>query len=124
MTKEEKIKEAYGKYYPQLKDAIDENGWSSNWNHFASVETILFAKEDIEKSKGKWRLKSLQGIEDNNGWVKIESEDDLPKESGDYYVIHSGSINYYPMAEKELFIKWIGVYSHYQPITKPQPPIY
>ena len=26
------------------------------------------------------RPKSLQGIENNNGWIKINSEDDLPKE--------------------------------------------
>jgi len=125
MTKQEKIQEAYGKYYPQLKDYIDENGWSSNWNNFASVETILFEKEDIEKSQGKWRLKFLQGIESNNGWIKIESKDDLPK-YGYYEVILRGNNNHSRASlcrdfnEKSQLIH----YSHYQPIIKPQPPIY
>ena len=30
----------------------------------------------------KWRPKALKGIEDNNGWIKIESVEDLPKEEG------------------------------------------
>ena len=38
---------------------------------------------DIDMSGvGKFRPKSLQGIENNNGWIKIESEKDLPKEKG------------------------------------------
>jgi len=36
--------------------------------------------DDAQKRFGEWRSKSLQGIENNNGWIKIESEDDLPKE--------------------------------------------
>ncbi|EKT4545838.1 hypothetical protein AAIP58_000085 [Flavobacterium psychrophilum] len=31
---------------------------------------------------GKFRPKSLIGIENNNGWIKIESIGDLPKENG------------------------------------------
>jgi hypothetical protein len=31
-----------------------------------------------------WRPKSLDGIENNNGWIKIESKDDLPKK-GKYW---------------------------------------
>ena len=38
---------------------------------------------DIDMSGvGKFRPKSLQGIENNNGWTKIESIEDLPKEKG------------------------------------------
>ena len=38
---------------------------------------------DIDMSGvGKFRPKSLHGIENNNGWVKIESIEDLPKENG------------------------------------------
>ena len=33
---------------------------------------------------GKFRPKLLQGIENNNGWIKIESEESLPKEY-DFY---------------------------------------
>ena len=38
---------------------------------------------DIDMSGvGKFRPKSLHGVENNNDWVKIESEEDLPKEKG------------------------------------------
>ena len=38
---------------------------------------------DIDMSGvGKFRPKSLHEIENNNGWIKIESEKDLPKEKG------------------------------------------
>ena len=38
---------------------------------------------DIDMSGvGKFRPKSLHGIENNNGWIKIESIEDLPKENG------------------------------------------
>ncbi len=38
---------------------------------------------------GKFRPISLKGIEDNNGWTKIESIEDLPKEKG-FYLFLSG----------------------------------
>lgn len=75
----------------------------------------------------------LKGLEYNNGWIKIESEKDLPKsEYGQYHVY----------SEKELFSiepknqgiepfwindpnkskEWLDNFSHYQPIEKPKPP--
>jgi len=118
MTKKEKIQEAYGRFYDKRFIRNDGSMSEKIWKH---MEIDL---EYDDYSTGYFRPKSLQGIENNNGWIKIESEGDLPKESGDFYVIHERSINYYPMAEKQLFKKWIGVYTHYQPIVKPQQPIY
>jgi hypothetical protein len=76
------------------------------------------------------RPKSLHGIETNNGWIKIESEADLPKEKGDYWCIDR-FVNVNPYAtffDPESFIslneRWMHRYTHYQPIIKPQPPIY
>lgn len=81
MTKEEKIKEAYGENFDRIKLHIDENGW---------VDTQIFpcARKGIEFEQYKKRSntylgfynrpKSLKGIENNNGWTKIFSEKDLP----------------------------------------------
>jgi len=33
----------------------------------------------------RWRPKSLQNLETNNGWVRIESEEDLPKAGNELY---------------------------------------
>lgn len=126
-TKQEIIKQAYGNYYPQLERCLDENGWSNNWNHFISVESRIFQPEEIEKNGKCWRPKSLQGLEDNNGWIKIENEEDLPKVDG---------INCWIITEnnKQIRQRWFnkfwneyegeGKVTHYQPIEQPKPPIY
>ncbi|MDV4026523.1 hypothetical protein CMT52_19535 [Elizabethkingia anophelis] len=83
--KEQAIKAAYGELY--IKHNPDENGWVQ-WN----IKNDL-GEENIEsKVKGDkliYRLKILRGIETNNGWTRIESEEDLPKynSAGDFYVM-------------------------------------
>lgn len=62
----------------------------------------------------------------NNGWIKIESEEDLPKENGEYWTIRKNGI----MIKEHFYLSnplnWIKYYNvtHYQPIVKPLPPIY
>lgn len=121
MTKQEKIIEAWKGIKPiQL---IDENGWSINEQPYGSFDSKEY--DQIQYYEGaKIRPKSLQGIENNNGWIKIESEADLPKEDGLYYLIRNNGV-----------ITWNSVYisnmdwliedvTHYQPIVKPKPPVY
>ncbi len=124
MRKEDKIKEAYGEY----KGKIDENGWTN-------FMVLSFFKKDMLDSKVKvnsliYRPKSLQGIETNNGWVKIESESDLPKESNRLWIIFNGMIGdcFYNYSDKVFWNTYndkpfIDV-THYQIIKKPNPPIY
>ena len=89
-----------------------------------------------------WREASeliLQLEGDNNSWIKIESEDDLPKETTDCFVVnHYGieilryyvsgdGINCWYDEDRETPIrhKWVlDSITHYQPIIKPKPPIY
>lgn len=125
MTKEEKIKEAYG----FINEWICGNGWASyftdeGWE--GGVEP--FGEYDIRNKTDdyfEWRPKSLQGIENNNGWIKIESEADLPKEDGFYYVVDSETGNitdrFFSCDDNGYFYAFS---SHYQPIQKPKPPIY
>lgn len=128
MTKQEKIKEAYGECWEKVKNNVTENGW---------IDTRFFSLKDsgIKYIQSKshegltlvfsHRPLSLQGIENNNGWTKIESENDLPKKSGHYWVKRGNEIctNYiiYPESYSLAFIKHL---THYQPIQKPEPPIY
>jgi len=144
MTKQEKIQEAYGEYWDlftkeeQNKILID-NGWNSYFNHplhwemskFIEIETIAYGVGT------SWRPLSLQGIENNNGWIKIESEVDLPDDDDEllYEICHF---------EDEMFKRFYEVFNwqaitkiwegnseyfqdeitHYRPIVKPKPPIY
>lgn len=125
MSKEEKIKEAWGENWSKIskenqKKALKNNGFVSQY-----YEDLL-SKETICRKLFDVRPKSLQGIEDNNGWIKIENEEDLPKENGIYWTLRKGLI--VPLY-KEIFNDlnkeyWLNTYTHYQPIEKPKPPIY
>jgi hypothetical protein len=131
MTKEEVIQKAYGEYWDlfdkseQLK-MLNNNGWNSYFNHplhwemnkFIEIETMAYG---IGTS---WRPKSLAGIENNNGWFQCDKNNpSIP--FGHYHVIreYSNDINI------EFFDGIFSNYScykvtHYQPIQKPNPPIY
>lgn len=84
MNKEQKIKEAWLKIGINELEHIEGNqklGWRSNsgvkydtWDGRFEVNNLFH------------RPKELTGIEYNNGWIKIESEADLPEQGGEYTV--------------------------------------
>jgi hypothetical protein len=139
----EKIKEAWVKLigeeeFNNLKIDIDLLGWLkvSERDYHYKYNTSLVGDfngkgynpmqkiKDYEDNPTPYfvRPKSLEGIEKNNGWIKIESESDLPNKTNDYWIVNKlgVSIRNYDMQEDN---DWNDV-THYQPITKPQPPIY
>jgi len=140
MTKDQKIKEAYGEYFELIENDIQNDEWGCGWlflHHFKDQKRqSLFHK--IQKNLGReshpmnygFRPKPLHGIENNNGWIKIEREDDLPEESGIYFVF--AKTWYKPFYRVDVFCGRLknsfdnnkSCFTHYQPITKPQPPIY
>ena len=77
---------------------------------------------------GKFRPKSLRGIEDNNGWIKIERFGDLPTK-GIYKVIQrdSGAITMVDFIIQNTFNElrfMVKKYSHYKPIEEEKKPLY
>jgi len=96
----------------------DENGWASIY--YEKIGVNIFGSEAEYKSLGKWRPISLKGIENNNNWIRIESEDDLPKIPSFYWCSDKDNalmqVHYEDIS--------VGYHTHYQPIIKPQPPIY
>lgn len=131
MTKQEKIQEAYGEHWETVKSYIDENG------NFSKVDLLISGLKYYELSSisfnhndAKFRPKSLQGIENNNGWIKIESEDDLPKETTECWFKYCGELfmGYYNSDFKRFntmnVLFNINEVTHYQTIVKPQPPLY
>jgi|SRR6478752_222418 len=131
MEKQEKIhNEWYDLGITLLSSQYDSEGWIDvNELEKDQLTNKLNFKEYNEPDVGFktmiCRPKSLQGIENNNGWIKIESEADLPKEYCEMFVFdkENNNIKYreYFNTAKKAFVK---LYSHYQPIQKPQPPIY
>ena len=121
-AKQEAIKKAYGEYYIHS----DINGWM----RFGMYCPTDLGIENYDEMDGFWRCKSLQGIENNNGWIRIESEVDLPKEGMHHSILlDSECINGYRNYDVIVFYEVNSKFrkkeiSHYQPIEKPNPPIY
>lgn len=129
MDKQEKIKEAYlGLGLPFSENILFDNGWlkikPTQYQSKYQYVDLLKLTNHVHSI----RPKSLQGIENNNGWIKIESEDDLPKKSGLYFITRRKT-NSIELVEIKLYVKSnikfsVRNYSHYQPIEKPKLPIY
>ena len=126
-AKQEAIKKAYREYWENVKDYVDENGWASYPN--VQKHDYDFGKLEFKDDCTFLRPESLKGIENNNGWIKIESEKDLPKVSGLYFgkdYEFGTDMMYFDFETK----KWedsngyLQNVTHYQPIKKPKPPIY
>lgn len=86
MTKQEKINEEYSKLNLESKVYPDSNGWATYDRAFSKdlVDSKTEVCTDIrenDSTRVKIRPISLQGIEDNNGWIAVESENDLAEES-------------------------------------------
>lgn len=141
MKKEAAIKNAYIEYWEQLSNeaqqqALQNNGFIHQ-NYLIDSRGSLLDCLDFEwmdtydsefgLSIRVFRPKSLQGIETNNGWIKIESEDDLPKDYEiSYHAWNSESDRDYYVTNMWTIINryHLGSVTHYQPIEKPKPPIY
>ena len=117
-AKQEAIKKAYGENYIHA----DINGWI-RFGMYVPTDLGIENYDDID---GFWRCKSLQGIENNKGWIRIESKDDLPKEEGYYFIVRSNNevgASYFIPNNDFSVIDWRYI-THYQPIEKPKLPIY
>ena len=127
-AKKEAIKKAYGEYWEKLEYFINKDGWA--YNYFEEIGIEIFGSEADFKNSIFWRPKSLQGIENNNGWIKIESEADLPNdEDAIYWALKNSKAVCIelktPINLKELFSDFLkDKITHYQLIEQPKPPIF
>lgn len=120
MIKKDKIKEVYGKNYNPHN--IDENGWMGYnlWLHF--FKKVEDDYDEFDNRNMRVRPNSLTGIENNNGWIKIESEEQYDElENGEYewYNINNGKYD-----KGDLWT--YGIFTHYKivPIIKSDAPLY
>lgn len=101
MKKEAAIKNAYKRFWIQLPEeakeqALENNGYIDHQfigNEYGRLTNLLKmeSKESYDVKFGEptfiYRPIVLQGIENNNGWICIESEEDLPNDDAFYYKI-------------------------------------
>lgn len=129
--KKEAIRKAYGdgwaRLHPELKEcALKLNGFIHRESFISFLGYRAWGDAERKRVDGDicCRPKSLAGIENNNGWIAIKSDDDLPKDSYNYWVRQSDgiitSIRQYDDNKKY----WDVTATHYQPIIKPLPPVY
>lgn len=131
-TKQEVIKEAWGEYYEIVKDKLNTNGWCIDYKYTLFSELKIYDNDERFDfvHNGEWdycevekyRPKSLQGIENNNGWIK-----GTPKKDGNYKLyseklgedIWSVSIN--NEIEMDVIVR---CYTHYKEIKESKKPLY
>jgi len=126
MTKQEKIKKEWGSFYT---DKVSPDGWLNiHPKNYSNDE--LFDRLKFNSERDSIRPKTLQGVEHNHGWTKIEKESDLPT-IGEYYTIASFDNliveREFPHPKFSLeFNKewWLKYITHYQQIIKPEKPLY
>lgn len=129
MTKQEKIKEAYGKYYEEMNPWIDEKGWF-NKNAFYQKEFTFLKYEKIDllfHHKGDFMIPtSIKEIENNNGWTKIESINDLPNIKGEYIIFKYGNAYTTTWISDDIYEtpEYFKRYSHWRIKDKILEPIY
>jgi hypothetical protein len=132
--KQEAIKKAYGNEWdllPQvaMECACNNNGWIFDAIH-KPRDLSIDRHEFILNFK--FRPKSLAGIESNNSWIRIEEDgSNLPKKRMESWVLDKNGriemfifgkqFNYGKDSELEYVLRH---FTHYQPITKPLPPLY
>ncbi len=129
-AKQEAIKAAYGKHYEVLKGYIDKDGWL-NTSHINEYE--LFEVDSyhfLGDHSNDIRLNELKGINDNNGWIRIEPDgSNLPTDNSIQYKVWfktgKTNISYFPYPLHEVQADWEGGFiSHYKPIKEEPKPIY
>lgn len=133
--KQEVIRKAYGELYEVMKENINHTTGSYliESTHFYDKDNFykreLFNVREYSDSLLVITPKSLQGIETNNGWIRIESEEDLPKKLGKYKVVLKNRVPFTWIFETFCDIEssgeaWLSRYSHYKEIEEELPPIY
>lgn len=131
-NKQRIIKEAYGELWETLKDSINSDGvfvgdtdiindkLFNQWSFIGATHSI-----DGGRIVSGSRPKALKGIESNNGWVKINDKNDLPKESGVFHIIDlEGRITYFMYTKGSNDSTMLKYFTHYQLIIKPEKPLY
>jgi len=149
MTKKQKIKQVYSELLTEdkfklLENQINDNGlvqiMDDNHNFITKKTTLMdlgFKREDerittwMDSKGGYFIAKSLEGIENNNGWKKIETESDLPKEYEFYDACyfdekHKEDIPMFHGCNLPDLRNYFdeGLITHYQPIIKRDYPLY
>lgn len=130
-NKQKAIEKAYGEHWESVKDYVDEDG-NLDKRLFTSASGIKYS--DFDKilfehfTNFTCRPKSLQGIETNNGWIKIDENFNWGK-NNEYLIFWDSEKKESIVSLKYALCEYQDSdykkrFTHYQPIIKPKKPIY
>lgn len=125
------IQDAYGEYWEQLSnearlEALQNFGWIHYMDTLSEVGEDLSGCLRMDFEDGLTRPTVLRGLETNNGWVKVDSADDLPSVDADCRIrFHDGSQSVDTYRGDGHFIRnsWKHI-SHYKILTDDDSPLY
>lgn len=127
-AKAEAIRKAYGEYWEQLspqakKCALEHNGYISPI--ISGIGNI--PREFVTFNDLGFRPRTIVGIEHNNGWIRIGSEEDLPplEDDSEFWIANKNGIFGFTAYSLQVQRKWENkTLTHYQKVVKPEKPIY
>lgn len=128
MTKQEKIKEAWGEYYDKIKNDLDEHG---RYNYYDNIPA--------ERKRKLWQFENIvcsvienthllipsiiKGIETNNGWNILKGTKNEIQYEGDIWILNKhGEIELW-LQDQYQYLP-IDYATHWKSVIKPLKPIY
>jgi len=134
--KQQAIQEAYGEYYEALKEFINCEGVFVGDTDLISDELFdawqfigVTPRIKSERKTSGSRPKSLAGIDDNNGWMRIEQDgSNLPVE-GVYVVGKMTKSGIFFEVNSKVDFQSVEYYfdtgcTHYRPVVEYPKPVY
>lgn len=121
-AKQQAIKNAYGEYWEQIKSQVDENGFIDTFK----LPPKLF--DEVNCKSINFRPKILDGLNNNNGWIRIENEFFWRKNNE--ILMFYDSISKKTIIDKKYKLcefqdkEYRKRFTHYKIIEIPKPPIY
>lgn len=116
-AKRDAIKRAYGEHWDRLQDRVDQDGWTRFpiSKKFPEVESYGYFKE---------RPISLKGIEDNNGWTRLDEK--LPDPGVKVLIVIDGHIQDRLATLESIKIQpqFGNIVTHWKVFEEHKPPIY
>ncbi|MCZ2084835.1 MAG: hypothetical protein LC112_11235 [Flavobacteriales bacterium] len=96
--------------------------WWVSTKYFLADKNEITYPEFIKLFEGGESKEVLQV--ENNGWIKILSETDLPKDEDEFWVFENNEVT---KTKRKIGIDnndywWLNNITHYQPLIKPLPP--
>ena len=106
---------------------VDDNGFVPK--RYLLDLLCIYDYSEIEEKALKIRPKCLEGIEDNNGWIKAPKTFDKEILEGAFWVKDSIGITTAYFNNNKGYFEYVGNHgkasiTHYQPIERPKQPFY